>query len=285
MRLPNYGIENADMDNIRGILGAGRDDAFVIFAAPKEKIGVIADQIVSRVRHIADAGIPADTRLATPAGETRFLRPRPGAARMYPETDVPPVIISDGEMDDAKRSVPEPMGRVGQGAAVKVRHQPQLSEQLFDSRYAELFERIVESAGVSPTFVASVLCYSITNLERGGLDSALLKDEEAVKTFEFLQAGRIAKESVEMIFGSIMAGRSSSVEEAMKEASIEDPGRVGSKEDDPGGRGQQHAAGQQPGREGDRTTHGNSHEGKLRGKASGEAVNRILRQCIQSRIR
>ena len=58
---------------------------------------------------------------------------------------------------------------------------PQLSEQIFDSRYIELFEKIVDTVKVNPTFVASVLCSSITNLERSGLDSKLLKNEE----FEF----------------------------------------------------------------------------------------------------
>src|SRR5207249_993000 len=39
-------------------------------------------------------GVPEETRTANPDGTTQYMRPRPGAARMYPETDVPPVQIS-----------------------------------------------------------------------------------------------------------------------------------------------------------------------------------------------
>ena len=39
--------------------------------------------------------VPAETRTAKDDGTTRYMRPRPGAARMYPETDIPPQIITD----------------------------------------------------------------------------------------------------------------------------------------------------------------------------------------------
>ena len=97
----------------------------------------------------------------------------------------------------------------------------QLAEQIFDSQYIELFEKLSEKSKVNPTFIASVLCSSITNLERSGLDSKLLKNEEIVKTFEYLERGKISKESVEIIFENIMSGKSKTVEEAMKNTSIQ----------------------------------------------------------------
>ena len=39
-----------------------------------------------------------------------FLRPRPGAARMYPETDIPPIIISKDELMDAEEKYSKIMG-------------------------------------------------------------------------------------------------------------------------------------------------------------------------------
>ena len=97
---------------------------------------------------------------------------------------------------------------------------PQLSEQIFDSRYIELFEKIVERTKVNPTFVASILCSSITKLERNGLNSKLLKNEDIVKSFQLLEVGKITKESIEMIFENIMDAKSQTIEEAMKNASI-----------------------------------------------------------------
>ena len=84
-----------------------------------------------------------------------------------------------------------------------------------------MFEKIVEKTKVNPTFIASVLCSSITNLERNGLNSYLLKNEEISKSFEYLESGKITKESIEIIFENIMAGKSRTIEESMKNTSIE----------------------------------------------------------------
>jgi glutamyl-tRNA(Gln) amidotransferase subunit E len=79
----------------------------------------------------------------------------------------------------------------------------------------------VKRTKVNPTFVASILCSTITNLERSGLNSNLLRNEDIVKSFQLLEEEKIAKESIEMIFENIMDEKSQTVEEAMKNASIE----------------------------------------------------------------
>jgi glutamyl-tRNA(Gln) amidotransferase subunit E len=58
-------------------------------------------------------------------------------------------------------------------------------------------------------------------LERSGLDSNLLKNEEIFKLFQLLEEGKIAKESIEIVFENIMAGKSETTEEAMKNTSIQ----------------------------------------------------------------
>ncbi|RMW37787.1 MAG: Glu-tRNA(Gln) amidotransferase GatDE subunit E [Nitrosopumilus sp.] len=219
--LPNYGVENTDIDGLKKTLEINDNDGFLILAAPEEKISVVIDQIILRIEYIRNEGIPIDTRLATQSGETKFLRPRPGAARMYPETDIPPIIISKTELDDAINNIPKSWDDSIKDLQTKYQLNLQLSEQLFDSNYFELFEKITEKTKVNPTFVASVLCSTITNLERNGLNSKLLKNEEITKTFQFLEEGKIAKESVEIIFENIMNGKSHTIEEAMNNTSIE----------------------------------------------------------------
>jgi len=219
--LPNYVVENEDIDDLKRILEINDNDGFLILAAPEEKMQTVIDQIVLRIEYIRNEGIPTDTRLATQSGETKFLRPRPGAARMYPETDIPPITISETELSDAIENVPKSWDDSIRELQTKYQLNLQLSEQLFDSSYFELFESIVGKTKVNPTFVASVFCSTITNLERNGLDSKLLKNEEIAKTFQFLEEGKITKESVEIIFENIMNGKSQTIEEAMKNASIE----------------------------------------------------------------
>ena len=219
--LPNYGIEERDIENLKEFLKITDKDAFLILAVPFEMMDTIVNQIILRIDHIKNNGIPIDTRLATQDGETKFLRPRPGAARMYPETDIPPIIISKNELEQAQENIPKSWDESIKEIQSKYEINLQLAEQIFDSKYIELFENIIKKINVNPTFVASILCSTITNLERSGLNSTLLKNDEIRKTFEFLEKEKIAKESIEIIFENIMAGKSSTVEEAMKMASIE----------------------------------------------------------------
>jgi len=218
--LPDYGINNNDILIVKNILKIKENDAFLIIAAPSSKIDFAIDSIINRLVE-AKKGVPAETRLATQTGETIFLRPRPGASRMYPETDIPPILITRDELENAEKNIPKSWDESLLELQKKYDLNPQLSEQIFDSRYIELFEKIVERTKVNPTFVASILCSSITKLERDGLNSKLLKNEEIIKSFQLLEAGKIAKESIEIIFENIMDGKSQTIKEAMKNASIE----------------------------------------------------------------
>ena len=219
--LPNYGVEELDIDSLKENLKNNDNDAFLILAAPEEKIYAVINQIILRIEYIKNTGIPVDTRLATHAGETKFLRPRPGAARMYPETDITPITITKKELEEIQKNIPKSWDESIKELQTKYEINHQLAEQIFDSKYIELFENIVEKIKINPTFVASMLCSSITNLERSGLNSSLLKNEDIIKAFELLEDGKIAKESIEIIFENIMYGKSKTTEEALKNASIE----------------------------------------------------------------
>ena len=178
------------MDGLKRDLGIGECDGFLVLAAPEEKMDVVIDQIVLRIEHIRDEGIPIDTRLATQNGETKFLRPRPGAARMYPETDVPPIIISKVELDEAAENIPKPWDDSIRDLQTEYQLNSQLSGQLFDSSYFELFETIAVKTKVNPTFVASVLCSTITNLERSGLGSKAAKRRGDSKDVQVFRGGK-----------------------------------------------------------------------------------------------
>ena len=219
--LPNYGVEESDLEELRKFVKIKENDAFLILASPEEKIHTIVNQIILRIEHIRDHGIPIDTRLATQTGETKFLRPRPGSARMYPETDIPPIIITKEELSEAEKNIPKSWDDSIKEIETKYKINPQLAEQIFDSRYIGLFENIIKKINTNPTFVASILCSSITNLERSGLDSNLLKNEEISKLFQLLEKGEISKESIEIILENIMSGKSKTVKEAIGNTSIE----------------------------------------------------------------
>jgi len=218
--LPNYGIDQDDIEIVKNILKVNSNDGFFIIAAPSSTINFVIESIILRINR-AIKGVPPETRLATPNGETVFLRPRPGASRMYPETDISPILVTKKELEISRTRIPKSWDESIDDLQKKYGLNLQLAEQIFDSQYIELFEKLSQKTKVNPTFIASTLCSSITNLERSGLNSKLLKDEEIEKTFEYLETGKISKESVEIIFQDIMDGKSKTIEDAIKNTSIE----------------------------------------------------------------
>jgi len=217
--LPNYGIESSDVEIVKKITKIGANDGFLLIAAPKSKIDFVIESIINRIEE-AKNGVPAETRLATQTGETVYLRPRPGASRMYPETDIPPIIVSKNELEMAKKQIPKSWNESISELQNNYKLNLQLAEQIFDSDYLELFESICENKKNSPTFVASILSSTITNLQRRGLNPQFLKDSDIKTTFQFLAEERISKESIEIIFESIMSEKSKSVEEVIKKSSL-----------------------------------------------------------------
>ena len=217
--LPNYGIIDSDIQKVRTFLELNQDDAFLIIAGKTPSVDFAIESIINRIND-AKNGPPAETRAATQTGETVFLRPRPGASRMYPETDIPTIKITKEELDLAQSKIPKPWDESLLEIQNKYKINAQLSEQIFDSEYFALFEKICHDDENSPNFVASVLCSTITNLQRNGFDPQLLTHDEISNTFELLQSKKITKESIEIIFQQIMSGKATTVLDAVENASI-----------------------------------------------------------------
>lgn len=217
--LPNYGIEEIEIKEIKKALDLEQNDAFLVLAGEMKKVEPAIESIIKRIED-AKVGVPAETRMATTEGETIYLRPRPGASRMYPETDIPPIIVTEAELMDAQKMMPKSWEETISELENTYNLNPQLAVQVFDSNYSDLFEMICQDKSISPNFVASALCSTITNLERQGLDAKLLRSSEILQAFKLLADGEIAKESIEIIFSNIMSGKTHSVEEVIKNTSI-----------------------------------------------------------------
>jgi glutamyl-tRNA(Gln) amidotransferase subunit E len=89
--LPRYGISSKEKDALLQFLEAEERDAAVILAHESAKTCVEAISAVIERAKEATEGVPEETRRALDNGCSEYLRPLPGAARMYPETDVSPI--------------------------------------------------------------------------------------------------------------------------------------------------------------------------------------------------
>ena len=92
--LPAYGIEISNVESVRKALKLTDDDGFVLCLAPKWQAELALESVLLRAR-AAWHRIPQEVRNvvikkgAPDDGTTAPMRPLPGGARMYPETDIP----------------------------------------------------------------------------------------------------------------------------------------------------------------------------------------------------
>jgi glutamyl-tRNA(Gln) amidotransferase subunit E len=212
--LPNYGISDIQIEEVQKKLEMGQDDAFVLVGGPRNKVEPAITAVVQRLKS-ALVGVPAETRAATPDGQTVFLRPRPGAARMYPETDVLTIAVAESRLDSLRARVPRPWDEEIESIVAKYGLNNKLATQIFDSDYLEIFERVVNSTAVSPTFVASKLTEDLVSLQRQGLDTSALGGDEILEVFSMLNSGSIAKESVLPMFEKLVKRESATVRDAV----------------------------------------------------------------------
>jgi glutamyl-tRNA(Gln) amidotransferase subunit E len=201
--LPNYGITEKEVAAVRQRLQMNDNDAFVILGGPNDKVKFASNAIIRRLKAAVD-GVPAETRAATAEGKTVFLRPRPGAARMYPETDILPIAVTNSMLVSLADKVPRHWDEIVDSLAKKYNLNKKLASQVFDSDYLNVFEEIASKTKVQPTFIASKLTEDLTSLQRQGLDASVLTDDVIKDIFTRLDNGSITKESVVLIFEKLM---------------------------------------------------------------------------------
>jgi len=210
--LPGYGISPGETEAVREALGLGDHDAFILVAEEESKARAAFDEM--RPRAIAAlSGVPPETREPRTDGTTAYSRPLPGKARMYPETDVPPVRVTTDRLRKIREHLPEKpevtIARLARDFGV---HEQQ-ARQLVQEGSHHAFETIAREFGEA-TLVASVLLYSFGELRREGLDVDGIPLDHLRELFSLLKAGRFAKEALPGLVRE-MAGTRARASEAL----------------------------------------------------------------------
>ncbi|OLZ41071.1 glutamyl-tRNA amidotransferase [Natrinema saccharevitans] len=273
--LPAYGVTEDEVADLRDAVGAGPQDAVAIVAADT---GVAESAIEAAAERAGTAleGVPEETRGANDDGTTRYLRPLPGAARMYPETDVPPV-----EPDPSE--VPEP-----ELLTEKVeRYQDEydlgegLAEQVAYGEYMPLFEDVV-AEGIDPTLAATTLESTLTEVRRDGAPVENLTRDHLEGVLRLVEDGDLPNEGVPDLLAALAEKPDRTAATAAEEAGLggaeEDEVREAVVEVVERNAGQVEEEGMQ-------AFSGLMGEcmGALRGKADGDLVSELLREEIQKR--
>ena len=278
--LPGFGITPAEVETVREGLGAEARDAFVLVAGDPSRARTAIGEMTSRAR-AAIEGVPPETREPRPDGTTVYSRPLPGKARMYPETDVPPIRVTRERLDRISQQLPEKPAEGIPRIVSEYRIDKQRAEQLFREGRVGTFEKLAKEFGDAGT-AATALTYVASELGKSGYDVDKIPEDNWRELFSLLKASRFSKEAIPEIT-KVMISDNASASDALNILNVTGLGKeelskivdeiLDSSADLVDARGL----------DAEKTLMGRVME-RVRGRADGKLVSEVLRARLAARV-
>ena len=205
--LAKYGFSEDELSELKVALSLSPGDAFAMVVGEQKKALAALSEVCNRANFL---GVPEETRKANPDGTSSYMRPLPGKARMYPETDVPPIRITQElvsevsamekrveKMEDEKEGLlskvaPELSSQLA-GAKNLISHNPSFQSSAGSPELAT-FAAALE-AGIDSKFAATTLTNTLQSLKREGIDTKALDEPKMLEVFDAVQKGDITKQA------------------------------------------------------------------------------------------
>ncbi|MCX6777519.1 MAG: hypothetical protein NT157_01400 [Candidatus Micrarchaeota archaeon] len=204
-KMEKYSISESEVAGVRKLLGAGDWDAFAIVADEEGKARRALDAVYARALVLE---VPEETRRALADGGSEFMRPLPGKARLYPETDVTPVRITRERVERIRSNLPKTFEE--RRGELEGKLSEDLREKILKSKYLQLFERIVGELGIEPKIVAGTLEDAMKSLRRDGVNVDSIGEEGVYEMFKLYSKNVFVKAAIPEIIKGMAGGASAS---------------------------------------------------------------------------
>jgi len=197
--LPKYGITQEEVDAIRKELKCKKSDGFILVADEENKVDNALDAVIYRAELIKN-GVLQQVRKANVDGTTSYLRPMPGAARMYPETDTLPITTNLKNIE-----LPELIDDKAIRFVKEYSLGKDLARDIAKSGDGEIFEEFFKKySNIKPAFIAETTFSTPKVLRRKhNVDDSLLTYKDFENIFNKLNKNEITKDCVEEILIAI----------------------------------------------------------------------------------
>ncbi len=163
------------------------DNVALIVVTP-EKDRQVVEKLRDRIELLFKE-VPEETRVAEDSS-TKYTRPLPGSARMYPETDVKPIPMKRKFI----RSIETPTTLLEKLKELEKKLPSELAGQMVKSDYLPLYEKLSKKA--DPTTVATTLTSTLKDLKRDGVKVDGLEEKHFKDLFKGLEKKKLAKEAL-----------------------------------------------------------------------------------------
>jgi len=125
------------------------------FQDPKIMIQTVDQEIARQQKCVKEKSCKNEVRKVLPDGSTVFLRPLPGSSRMYPETDLPLIKITNEMIKEAKKELP----RLKEEISLELKEQglnPELTKLILQENKLHEFKSLIALAD-KPNLAAKLL--------------------------------------------------------------------------------------------------------------------------------
>jgi glutamyl-tRNA(Gln) amidotransferase subunit E len=278
--ISKYGLDNK-FQQLAEDLEKQEGEVVVIAAERKETVENGLQTVISRCKQLLE-GVPEETRIANQDFTTSYARPLPGSARMYPETDVPPIVIGDDRIERLEDELPETLEEAEERLRDEIGEQ--FASQLVDSPHFETFEQIKEQFSLDPKTIANFFTNVLKDVEsREDVETEKISDQQFKEVLQLLDDEEIGKDALPLLVKQLAQQPEKTPEQIVEEQNI---GALGEKQvrnvvknvieqkkeliKDRG----EHATGALMG----------AIMQQLQGKADGSMVNRILSEELEKEL-
>lgn len=203
--LPKFGITQEEVGSVIKTLKVKENDGFILIIGPSNLANLAIDGIKDMISlWITNGEIVPEVRSPRANGTTGFLRPLPGKARMYPETDSKPIPLNSELLDKIEKTKFEMPEDRAKRYTKKLKLSKDLADQLVLHPQNTLFEEIVNKYEVEPKLVANTLISTIVDIRRQGYDITLLTNAKYHELFQLVSQSTISADAIsQMIVGII----------------------------------------------------------------------------------
>jgi len=204
---------------LSGFMDASKQDLLVIASGEENECKKAMKVIAERINQML-LGVPEETRKALENGDSEYMRPLPGSARMYPETDTPPIPLDPEKLREIRKNLPELIEDKISRFSKQYKLQEELARQVIQAGMADAFEKGVKIL-IEPVLVASALTSTLTYLRRENVPVEKLTDIHFVEAFKALAHKKFSKEKLPDILKMQAENPSLGIEKILEKAGAE----------------------------------------------------------------